>query len=63
MFEYFGLAYRDSDYIAVIAISGGSRNFDRGVRLAHTQRTAEGGAQSRVASLRILDMSQRRLTK
>ena len=26
--------------------NGGSRNFDRGVRLAHTQRTAEGGAQS-----------------
>ena len=29
--------------------SGGSRNFERVVRLAHTlsQRTAEGGAQSR----------------
>ena len=26
--------------------SGGSRNLERGVRLAHTQRTAEGGAQS-----------------
>ena len=33
--------------------SGGSRNFERVVRLAHTlsQRTAEGGAQSRVAAI------------
>ena len=32
-------------------ISGGSRNFERGVPLAHTQRTAEGGAQSREAAI------------
>ena len=31
--------------------SGGSRNSERGVRLAHTQRTAEGGAQSREAAM------------
>ena len=34
-------------------LSGGSRNFERVVRLAHTlsQRTAEGGAQSREAAI------------
>ena len=37
---------------SAVAYSGGCRNFERVVRLAHTlsQRTAEGGAQSREAA-------------
>ena len=41
------------DRIHSIGVSGGSRNLERVVQLAHalSQRTAEGGAQSREAAI------------